>query len=103
MCTLLLQCDQSGAGAEAVPSGAVVAQLEILCQSLWQHQGGQDAMVADHCLHWVTAGGTRRQAHVSKGPHLSREAGEKTAGSKSHFYEELSPLGEAEAGPAVYS
>lgn len=51
VCTLLLQDDQGGAGAEAVPSGAVVAQLEILCQSLRQHQRRQDSMVAGYRLH----------------------------------------------------
>lgn len=51
VCTLLLQCDQGGAGAKAVPSSAVVAKLEILRQSLRQHQRRQDSMVAGYRLY----------------------------------------------------
>lgn len=98
VCTLLLQCDQGGAGAEAVPGGAVVAQLEILCQSLRQHQSRQDSVVAGYRLHGVTAGRARGQTHVSKGPHLWRGARAQTTGSKSLFYEEFL-TGEQIRGP----
>lgn len=68
--TLLLQRDKGGARAEAVPCGAVVAQLEILRQGLGQHQGGQDTMIAGHRLHRVAAGRTGREAGVPECPHL---------------------------------
>lgn len=84
---MLLQRDQGGAGAEAVPGSAVVAQLEILRQRLRQHQRRQDPMVAAYCLYRVTARGTGRQAYVSEGPHLWRGAGERTAGSEMRFYD----------------
>lgn len=72
VCTLLLQCDQGCAGAEAVPSCAVVARLEVLNQSFRQHQGGRDPVFTGHCLHRETTGRPRGQTHVPKGPHLWR-------------------------------
>lgn len=78
--TLLLQCDQDGASTKAIPGGAVVPHLKILCQSLGEHQRGQDTMVTADCLHRVTPGRTRGQAHVSKGPDLCRGTRRDTRG-----------------------
>lgn len=74
--TLLLEGDQCDACAEAVPCGAVVAELEVLGQGLRQDQGGQDPVVAGHRLDRETTGGTRGEGHVSKCPHLVRKMGD---------------------------
>lgn len=74
---MLLQSDQGGARAKAVPGGAVVAQLEVLRQGLGQHQGGQDTVVAGHGLDRVASGRAGRQAGVPEGPHLRRGSRER--------------------------
>ena len=73
LCTLLFQGDHGGAGAEPVPGGAVVSQLEVLRQRLGDDQGRDDPLAAAHCLHGEPAGGPGGQADISKRPHLEIE------------------------------